>query len=175
VIRPGTILAAHPDLQDQRFAASTILITESHDAGTYGYVLNKAANISLGEALANYRLNWPMDDKLYIGGPVPQNSLIMIHTSDWYSSNTMPVTDELSISSDNFMIEKMLCGNQPKYYRFVTGMAGWRPGQLEKELKNKKSWLTCDSDSRIVFVYDSDRQWHQTIKQCATQTINNFL
>ena len=40
MLAPGKILVAHPNLESGIFAKSVILLTEHHDSGTVGFILN---------------------------------------------------------------------------------------------------------------------------------------
>ena len=175
-IKPGQLLVAHPDLNDRYFRRSVVLVTENTPNNTVGLVVNKPSLVSVAEAIEqNNDTEWPYDDTLYQGGPVNIKSLITIHTAEWHSSNTLNINDVVSISSDNFMMEKMATGNLPKNHRFVVGMCGWAPGQLQKEIDTGKGWLTCDSNESILFEYSGPHQWDLAINLCARYAINQYF
>jgi putative transcriptional regulator len=175
-LKPGQLLVAHPDLKDKYFHKTVILITESHEGGTVGLILNKPTLSSVAEVVErDEKTEWPFDDTMYQGGPVNTYSLIAIHTAEWYSSNTLNLNDIVSITSDKFMLEKMAMNNLPQNYRFVVGISGWSPGQLEQEMTKSNSWLTCDSNENIIFAYSGPTQWELAIELCARQTMNQFF
>lgn len=157
------------------FSQSVVLITESHAKGTVGFILNKPSDINLKDIMISRGLPWYDNDELFRGGPVNPSALIMVHTSEWYSSNSMMVKQGIAISSDDFMIEKYSMGNRPEKYRFINGMSGWAPGQLEWEIKKQKSWLTCRSTKELVFDYEGKNQWHKCLEACANETISQFI
>lgn len=175
-IKPGQLLVAHPDMDDKYFYRSVVLVTENHPGGTIGVMINKPTLTSVAEAVMKTdETEWPFDDTLYQGGPVSQLSLIALHTSEWSSSNTMFVNDHVSISSDQFMMEKMAMQNLPKNYRFVLGMCGWSAGQLQDEIDTGRGWLTCDSNERILFSYSGPTQWELAIDLCARYAMNQYF
>lgn len=174
VIRPGKILVAHPDFSDQNFRDSVVLITEFHSKGTVGFMLNKRTDYNFADVIQESGVEWPYPDFLYNGGPVNKTALVCVHSAEWFSSNTYTVNSELSISSDKMMTEKMAMGNLPRYYRFVTGMAGWQPGQLEQEIK-KNYWLTGEPTLSVLFDECGTKQWKQSIELCASQAVDSFF
>lgn len=175
-IKPGQLLVAHPLTKDRRFHQSVILVTENHKAGTIGIVMNRPSLVSVAEAIeAESDWNWPHDDTLYQGGPVNPRSLMAVHTGEWNSTNTLIVNDIVSITSDKFMLEKMSAGNLPRNYRFMIGLCGWAPSQLQKEFDQGTNWLTCDSDERILFEYSGTTQWDLAIDQCARYTMSQYF
>ena len=60
-----------------------------------------------------------------IGGDNNESAMIMLHTDEWYSSNTIQINDHLSMSSDDLMMEKLEMGNVPEWYRLFLGFEGW--------------------------------------------------
>jgi putative transcriptional regulator len=174
VIRPGQILIAHPELKCNTFANSVVLVTEKSSKGHTGLMLNKPSNISMRDIADEKGWSWPYDDRLFRGGPVSPSALIMLHSSEWYSSNTMLISDIASLSSDNFMTEKMVMGNSPVQWRMVHGLAGWFPGQLEQEIK-RNDWLTAWPTEDILFEYTGEEQWRRSITLCANQAVDAFF
>jgi putative transcriptional regulator len=172
MIQPGVILAAHPDLTHDFFSQSVILITEHHKFSTVGVCINKTHSLTVSEAAGIDE--WPWEDILYQGGPVNRSALIMLHTHEWYSSNTMAVTDKISISSDVLMLEKAASGNAPQQWRFVCGMCGWHPGQLQKEVDQNQWLIITDTDKLIWNLSDGD-QWHRAIERYAAQAVKQFF
>ena len=172
MIKPGTLLIAHPDLDDEFFQFSTVLITEDHQHGTTGLCINKLNDMSLSEAAGLQ--DWASTEELYTGGPVNARALIMIHSADWYSSNTMPVNTEFSISSDQLMTEKIAMGNDPRNYRFVNGVSSWKPKQLSEEIAQGK-WLTMPASEAIVYGYTGETQWKKAINNYAELAVAQYF
>lgn len=174
MIKPGQILIAHPELKCNFFAGTVVLITERSAKGWVGISLNKPSTISMRSIADEKGWSWPYDDKVYRGGPINPSALIMLHSSDWWSSNTLTISDTVSLSSDNFMTEKMVMGNAPRQWRMAHGLAGWFPGQLEQEIK-RNDWLTAWPTEEILFEYTSEEQWRRSIDLCANQAVNAFF
>ena len=78
-----------------------------------GLVLNDLSNHDLRKLMEHHGVEWPIDSTVYIGGPVNNGALVMLHTDEWYSSNTMSVDKTFAVSSDGFMLEKLEDGNAP--------------------------------------------------------------
>ena len=58
MISPGKILVAHPKLESGLFGKSVILLTEHHDQGTVGFILNKPCDVSLPIIMQNRGSAW---------------------------------------------------------------------------------------------------------------------
>jgi len=181
--RVGQILIAHPNLpQGTPFEKTVIYIYQDNIKGTLGLILNKPTEWTVEDVCHDKQHSYIGPAKsLYIGGPVNTGALCMIHSDDWTSSNTMPAGPHISISSDNFMLEKLGSGNVPAYWRMCVGMSAWQPGQLDAELKGQppyraeNSWLTAEANDTIIFDYDGDEQWEHALKYSSQQMINYYF
>ena len=104
----------------------------------------------------------------------------MLHTAEWYSSNTTPAGN-YNVTSDDFMIEKMSTGNVPAAWRMVSGICGWAPGQLQAEVKGhspykeNKGWLTLTPSDAIIFEYDGEEQWQRALQLSSNQMVDQFF
>jgi putative transcriptional regulator len=174
MFKPGQLLIAHPNLpQRSIFSHSVILVTENTRKGTAGLILNKRSEHNVNDLLAPRGIDLGYID-LYQGGPVNPGALILVHSDEWYASNTMHVPDGYAITSDTHMLEKLSMGNRPDFYRLCLGMTGWMPGQLEKEIKDE-TWLTCSAEPAIIFEYEGDSQWRKALDLCAAQAVAQFF
>ena len=174
MIKAGQIIVARPELTCEFFHSSVVFITECNSRGYIGVTLNKPSGVSMLSIADEKGWSWPYDDRVYSGGPVNRHALVMIHSSDWYSSNTLAISDCASISSDNFMTEKMVMGNSPRQWRMCHGLSGWQPGQLENEIK-RNDWLAAWPTEDLLFEYAGEEQWRRAIELCANQAVENFL
>ena len=173
----GKLLIAHPRMAKGMFARTVVFVADHSQHGAYGVVINRPSKRSTVNDIILRAGQEPvlhLDEPLYHGGPVQEAQITMLHTDEWYSSNTRPVTDEFSISSDNFMLEKMIMRNTPNFWRMFAGKSGWAPGQLENEIA-RNDWLVLDAKPAIVFTSGQESMWNLCIELCAHQTIADYF
>lgn len=175
LVEPGTLLVASPSIASDYFQKTVILISERTDRGIFGYVLNKKTIAEVRTAVGQHGLDWPWQDFMYEAGPVNRTSMLMIHTPEWYSSNTLRINDHVSISSDKFMFEKMTNMDIPINRKFVFGQSAWLEGQLEREISLQKSWLTTPATYDILWESDGETQWHRAIDHCAKLAVEQYF
>ena len=181
--RTGTLLIAHPNLpQENPFRRSVIYIHNETDEGTSGLVLNKNTGFPIKNICKERGILYPNGiDKVFAGGPVQQQALILLHTNEWVSANTKPCENGLAVSSDVTMFERLSLGQVPAYWRMFTGFCGWGQGQLDAELngsfpyKPENSWLTAKANDDIIFKYEGEEQWQQAMKLSSRQMIDSFF
>lgn len=174
-IEPGTLLVASPSIASEYFQKTVILLTERTDRGIFGYILNKKTIAEVRTAVGQHGLDWPWQDFMYEAGPVNRTAMLMIHTPEWYSSNTLRISECVSISSDKFMFEKMTNMDIPMHRKFVFGQSAWLEGQLDREIRVQKSWLTCPATHSIIWESDGEDQWHRAIDACAKIAVEQYF
>lgn len=175
----GKVLIAHPNLQSPFFKKSVIYIIEHNTAqGSQGIVLNKPSRFPVNTLFKNKGLELDDPSTIHKGGPINEKAVSLFHTGEWTSTNTYPV-GPYSVSSDDFMIEKMANGDAPVYWRMFGGIAGWGPGQLEAEVEGAqpfgKSWLTIPANDAILFEHDGDDQWNKALEYASQLMVDHYF
>lgn len=176
----GRLIVAHPKLNSTFFQRGVIYIYEDTPSGSQGFMLNKPSNFPVNNIFRAKGFESNVMQNIYKGGPVHERAVSLLHTSEWYSSNTTPAGN-YNITSDDLMIEKMSMGNMPAMWRMVSGICGWAPGQLHAEINGNqpfhpdKSWLTLHPNDSIMFEYDGEEQWQRAIELSSKQMINQYF
>jgi putative transcriptional regulator len=171
---PGRLLVAHPRLSAGLFSRSVVLIAEHTPAGHRGFILNKRTDMTLRDIARQHQFDLPIDRTLYQAGPLHAHALTLLHSDEWYSSNTYPVAGQFHLSSDHLMMEKMQLGDVPRHLRALAGWSGWKQGQLEQEIA-RGDWLTCPADPKLVWETDSDKQWESAVALCSQIMVNSYF
>jgi len=157
----GQFLVAMPDMEDERFAQSVILVVGHGSEGAMGLVINHELadlrfadildELDLGDPDAVIRLPDSIRDRAVLrGGPVEQGRGFVLHSSDYNSGNTYPVTGEVSLTGTLDILKAMAFGPAPKSALFALGCCGWSAGQLEDEIA-RNGWLTVPFSRELLF------------------------
>lgn len=175
----GRLLIAGPVLNNSPvFARSVVYIYEHRDGGeVMGVILNKPSQFrcsSLG-----LLKDIPFDPQLeetfvHKGGPVNDTSVLLLHTNEWQSTNTLQSGKDLAMTSDMLMIEKLSTGNVPKGWRMFAGMSVWTEDQLANEIK-QKAWLLAQPNNHSVFDFNEEEQYLKALELCSKQTFSKYI
>jgi len=172
----GRVLVARPQLEDSFFQRSVVYIYESNASGVAGVILNKKNYVKFENICA--QRGFPMvgthNPTIYCGGPVNESAILLLHTDDFGSSNTMAVNNNICISSDSLMIEKLAMDNAPTLYRMFNGCSIWHPKQLRQELL-MNNWLITDLTINEIFSLDGRTQWDTAVNRTANQMIDKLF
>lgn len=177
----GNLLIAPPAVKGNFWYKTVIMVTEHHQDGSVGIVLNKRSQMSVVEFGEQLGYNLDLPGFVYLGGPVNVKSLSFLHTNEWRSTNTMRINSEFSLSSADDILPRLAMGDAPKQWRIFLGLCGWSPGQLEGEIKgiapcNKEtSWCTANADADLVFGSDNKDQWCNALDRSGLEFAQNML
>lgn len=180
----GKVLIAHPNIESGNIFKSTVIYIYQDDdkLGTLGVILNKKSRYTIADVCADKNIIFGDTTKyVYHGGPVNQQALVLLHSDEWKSSNTADAYNNLCVTSDNLMLEKIARGDEPAYWRLFGGMSGWQPGQLEAELSGEwpyrpeNSWLVATISDEDLFLLDGKEQWQTAFNQCSKQLYDQYF
>ena len=157
----GQLLVAMPDMTDERFVESVILLVGHGNEGAMGLVVNhELANLRFADILDELDLGDPdavirLPDTIrqravMRGGPVEKGRGFVLHSADYKSGNTYPVTPSICLTATLDILRAMAFGPAPKASLFALGCCAWSAGQLEGEIADN-GWLTMPGSGDIVF------------------------
>jgi putative transcriptional regulator len=151
----GSLLLAHPDLQDGNFRRTVVLISAHSEAdGALGVIVNRPLEQTLGEAHGEFAYGPLANVRLYCGGPVAKEQMLL---SAWqWNRETGVFRLHFGISAEK--AAELLESEPGTEVRGFLGYSGWTSGQLENELQ-QKSWVLAPIDSPNFQVEQGDGLW----------------
>ena len=160
----GHFLISETDLLDPNFFRSVVLITDHGQEGAFGLIVNRAAHVCMQDILPEFTDCAAGQIPVFIGGPVEQQYLFLLHDGlggiSLPGPSTMPVDgvffQPLTENIAKVLRETYVRGSH-KIHIFA-GYSGWENGQLEMEL-DQGAWLVHPASSGIVFHPDPEKGW----------------
>jgi putative transcriptional regulator len=152
-IREGRILVASPSLMDPNFFRTVVLICR-HDAehGSFGLVLNRRTDVSLGKVLADEASERP--EPIWVGGPVDAQCLWVVHRLGEIRSPGDEVMPGVYFGGDPPLLRRLMASQATDpdghLFRFYAGYAGWGKGQLLQEIE-EGAWHVVPAGSAVIF------------------------
>jgi putative transcriptional regulator len=160
-LAPGFLIAV-PQMDDENFARSVVLLVEHSKEGAMGIVVNHPSEITLDEIGRAHGIHMQRGaGTAYNGGPVQRDRGFLLHRRGDVADSVEVVNGiYLSMSTDSL---KVLLEGPPGDYRLCLGYAGWGPGQLEKEVM-VGGWLTGTASARRVLETPAAKVWDAAIR-----------
>lgn len=178
----GHLLVAQPSSADPYFSNSVIVVAKHTPAGAWGLMVNKPTQkITLNQVMQQTGILSDKSDKIYVGGPVDNNRVYVLHTLDWRSSTTMPISKDIGITTDISILAAISEDEGPALFRTCLGLSSWSPGQLDNECagiapwRQSDSWLYAPATIQTAFHLTGDDQWNQSIDYVAKTAISKWL
>lgn len=159
--RTGDILVSQPMLNDNFFKQSIVMLANHDEEGSFGFILNKPANIKLSDL----NVGFPnFDADLYVGGPVQMRSLFFVHSKGDLVADSLKVTDGVYWGGNIDQVKQMILQGEiaPNEIRFYIGYAGWQSGQLLSELA-ENSWIVLNARKQHVFGETHRNVWKNLV------------
>lgn len=179
--RTSKLLIAPPVVRGNFWTKTVIFVTEDHDRGSIGLVLNKASKMPISEFSTQHGVDSNVAGNIYIGGPVNVNALTVLHSSEWECGNTLHINENYSLSSSSDLLFRFASGDHPKLWRMFVGLCAWAPDQLDCEMQGKNgydhklSWLISSADYDSVFKMDGQQQWTYAIERSSLEFAQSIL
>lgn len=171
-LAPGFLLAS-PPLGDPNFDRTVVLLAIHGESGALGFVVNRAAPLTLGELLsfAGYGNDKAVaQSPVFVGGPVQPSSgwILGLDLEVGPGSELISVGDRVRITSSRDAFDALARDLQawpagapdPKRRIVMLGYSGWAPGQLEGEIA-AGAWLPVPMAESILFDTRIEERWEK--------------
>jgi len=132
----GKLLIASPGMADY-FHRTVILVVEHSEEGSFGLVLNRPSETTVGEASPELAELVGSEHLLHVGGPVQPNAVTAI------GEHADPADASKLLVGAVGMVD-LDAPPELSRVRIFAGYAGWGPGQLDGELE-EEAWITDDA------------------------------
>jgi len=157
----GSLLLAHPDLDDGNFRRTVVLISaHSREDGALGVIVNRPLEKTLGEAHGEFAFGPLANVKLYCGGPVATEQMLLSAWQWNLESGVFRLHFGISAEKAAELVES----DPDTEVRGFLGYSGWTGGQLENELKHK-SWVIAPIDSPNFQEDEGEDLWKHLLAQ----------
>ncbi|MCL6544537.1 MAG: YqgE/AlgH family protein [Bryobacteraceae bacterium] len=168
----GKFLVASPDISDDAFARTVILLVRYDQRGTAGLILNRVSSIPVSQALKGLSNAPASTGSVYLGGPVGQTAVLALLRSRSTPSGARRILEGCQLISDADLLNKQLgAGATSENLRVYLGYTGWAAGQLEREIEAGE-WLIFPGETRLVFDPHPETLWSRLIGRLEQQLAN---
>ncbi|HYB12162.1 MAG TPA: YqgE/AlgH family protein [Myxococcota bacterium] len=164
------LLVAMPQLLDPNFRRSVVLIVHHDETGTFGLVLNRVSDVSVGDLCGTLGIEWRGGGvtPLAWGGPVQPNTGWLLIGGRAVESGSVEDHEEVTELGPGLQFAgslatlRRVADAPPEQFRLFLGYAGWGPGQLEAELA-QGAWLVAPLRTDVVFT-SPDEMWEGVVR-----------
>jgi putative transcriptional regulator len=143
------ILVAKPELRDQVYGATILVVRPLGDDAHVGFIVNRPTQVSLGELFAGQGHAQKLVDPVYSGGPLAAEAMFaLVQRPDTPGGMSLQILPGLYAAIDEDTVDR-IAETQSDHARFVTGLVAWRAGELEKEIQ-QGAWYVLEPDAALA-------------------------
>lgn len=157
----GQLLLALPGIGDPRFEHAVIAMISHDEEGAMGIgIADPIDGMTVGAVLDQLEIDHdePLDQPVFLGGPVEQTRGFVIHSRDWGGQDAVQVADRWMVSSSHDILRAIGEGRGPSRWMVALGYAGWSPGQLEEEMV-RHGWHVTPGSDAVIFETPPANRW----------------
>jgi putative transcriptional regulator len=156
----GKLLLASPTLEDPNFLRSVVLVAEHTDEGAMGLVLNRPADVTVGDSAPELEELVDSREPIYVGGPVQPTAVIVLAAFTDPGAAGLLISDDVGFLSAQLDLADSAAVTQRT--RVFAGHAGWGPGQLDEEME-REDWIVETPRPDELFATDPEGLWSQVL------------
>ncbi len=163
-LKQGNLLLAEPFMQDGNFQRTVLLLCQHGEEGSFGLVLNRPLDITLGDAIPDLDF---FGARLHYGGPVGAESVMhYVHTRPDIIEGSILIKEGLYLGGNFDQVCDAIKSGQLERHeiRFYLGYSGWDVNQLEGEMEIE-SWIQSEVSADDVFTSDHDTLWKKVLQE----------
>ncbi|NKN39407.1 YqgE/AlgH family protein [Agrobacterium sp. a22-2] len=168
----GQFLIAMPGMADSNFHRTVIYVCAHSPAGAMGFIINRSQPVSFADVLQHLKLidrqdaimlpERARDFPIQCGGPVESGRGFVLHSDDYLSDSSIPVSDDISLTATLDIVRAISAGRGPRRATMMLGYAGWGAGQLEAEIAGN-GWLNCPASEDLIFDRGLDSKYERAL------------
>jgi putative transcriptional regulator len=153
----GSLLLAHPAMQDPNFRRTVVLLSAHSDDGAMGLVLNRPMLKQLGELNVEFAEGPLAGVPVYKGGPVQTEQLILAAWQPDLLGDEFKIYFGIDVEK-----AKALQNEAGVHLRAFLGYSGWTKGQLENELEHH-TWVVTPVNAGLVEREEGQALWRMIL------------
>jgi putative transcriptional regulator len=145
----AVILVAKPQLHDELFGASVLVVVPVGGDQHVGFIVNRPTPVALGSVFPERGPAQKVVEPVYLGGPSDADVIFaLVQRPASGADNSFELLPGLSVAYESAAVERIIEAD-PEHARFVAGLVAWQPGELAEEIR-RGAWYVLDPDAAVV-------------------------
>jgi putative transcriptional regulator len=157
------ILVAKPELRDNGFAATILVVRPLGDDAHAGFIINRPTQTSLGELFPGHDHSQKVAAPVYVGGPLAQDAIFaLVQRLDAPGGKSVEILPGLFVALDEPTVDRIM-ETESHHARFVAGLVAWRSGELASEIA-QGAWYVLDADAALA-MRNPEGLWEELVQR----------
>jgi len=158
------ILVATPELRDQLYSASVLIVTPIGNGQHIGFIINHPTPVKLSEMFPDHAPSRKVTEPIFLGGPENVEALFaLVQRPGRASTGRIALASNLYLEVEREKVDGVI-ENEHGKARFFAGVVVWRPGELAAEIQNDY-WYVQAADADLVLRKSTTGMWEELVKR----------
>ena len=166
----GKFLVARREMRDPNFAKTVVLLLSYGSDGALGLVINRPSHVKVSTLSSEIEGLATRTDSIFVGGPVPAESLFVLFTADEPPEESDRVFERVHVTRSADVLSRLVTSDEPTEFRVIAGYAGWGPGQLDNEIA-RGDWYVVEPDEGSLFTSAPGEVWESLVPPEPTRQV----
>ena len=161
------ILVAKPELRDDLFGASVLVVKPIGGDQHVGFIVNRPTGVHLANIFPEHGPSQKIVDPVYLGGPIgAQVIFALVRRPDSPGGNSLEVLPGLYAAADAPVVDRII-ESEADRARFVAGLVVWQPGELADEVE-QGAWYVLEPDAETA-MRKPEGLWEELVRRSAVK------
>lgn len=157
------VLVARPELRDELFGSSIIVVKPLGGDQHVGFIINRPTPVTLGKVFPDHGPSQKVVEPVYLGGPYETQAIFaLVQQPDSPSADALEVLPGLFAAIDAATVDRII-ESESDHARFVVGLVIWRAGELRYEV-TQGAWYVLDADPTLA-VRKPEGLWEELVRR----------
>jgi putative transcriptional regulator len=157
------ILVAKPELRDQLFGSTILVVKPLGDNQHVGFIVNRPTRVTLGQVFPEHGPSQKIVDPVYLGGPLDAQVIFaLVQRPDSPGGSALEILPGLYAAFDEPTVDRII-ESESDHARFVAGLVAWRPGELAYEIE-QGAWYVLDADAELA-MRKPEGLWEELVRR----------
>jgi putative AlgH/UPF0301 family transcriptional regulator len=157
------ILVAKPELRDQIYGASVLVVAPLDGGRHVGFIVNRPTDATLGKLFPEHAPSQKVVDPVYLGGPLESGLIFaLVQRPTNPGGNSFEIMPGLYAAFEAEVIDRII-ESEPERAKFVAGFVAWKAGELRYEIE-LGAWHVVDPEPSVV-LRGSDGLWEELVRR----------
>ena len=157
------ILVAKPELVDQLYRSSILVVTPVGGDQHAGFIVNRPTDVTLGQLVPEDGPSQKVVDPVYLGGPLSAQVIFaLVERKQSPGGQSVELMPGLYAAVDEETVERLI-RTESDQARFVAGLVVWQPGELRAEIE-RGAWYVLPPDARLAVQKPSQGLWEELVR-----------
>jgi len=157
------ILVAKPELRDNVYGASILVVRPLGGDAHVGFIVNRPTRASLGELFPGHDHFQKIVNPVYVGGPLAAEAIFaLVQRPDTPGGRSVQILPGLFAVIDEVTLDR-IAETDASRARFVAGLVAWRPGKLAAEIE-QGAWYVLEPDAGLA-MRNPEGLWEELVQR----------